>query len=453
MMRDLRLYLLAVALPAVLLAAGGIRLISLESGRARAMMHDHLNSRAAALSSEIGEALREKGLAQRRPRRMRHGKMRDRQRSGDAHDDSHMPPAGPGPHGGPRGRMEGETCRRHELPKDIAAVVESVIRESSDSLSEEVSFPLVAEIRHDCGCVLVSSGNRIEGSIFGVAPLGPAVPHCIVCVAPEGGDAVAVGSIRAQAFQTAIMLFLLFGALAAGVMLLTRAARIAREEARQKTDFISNVSHELKTPLTSISLFSEMLAGGTDLGEESRRKAAETMLAESKRLSKIIDDLLDITRLERQQRTYTRVDFDVGGLLREVADLFSPSFPNGLRIASAEGIAHADRDAARRIVSSLVENAAKYAAASGEVVLSSRAEGSKIEITVADRGPGLTPAETRHAFERFWRADNSLTRTTSGTGLGLAIAKELAVGTGGDLSVGPNEGGGSVFTLVLPKGG
>ena len=177
------------------------------------------------------------------------------------------------------------------------------------------------------------------------------------------------------------------------------------------------------------------------------------MLAESKRLSKIIDDLLDITRLERQQRTYTRVDFDVGGLLREVADLFSPSFPNGLRIASAEGIAHADRDAARRIVSSLVENAAKYAAASGEVVLSSRAEGSKIEITVADRGPGLTPAETRHAFERFWRADNSLTRTTSGTGLGLAIAKELAVGTGGDLSVGPNEGGGSVFTLVLPKGG
>ena len=152
-------------------------------------------------------------------------------------------------------------------------------------------------------------------------------------------------------------------------MLLVRAARRAREEARQQTDFLSNVSHELKTPLTSISMFAELLASGT-LDDAARAKALSTLVRESKRLGGQIDGLLEFARLERRTRTYRLEDFDLAELADECVAALAPSFPKGLTLVNAGGApVRADREAVRRILDALLENAAKYAADAGPVTV------------------------------------------------------------------------------------
>ena len=229
-----------------------------------------------------------------------------------------------------------------------------------------------------------------------------------------------------------------------GGWVLMKSARKAREESRQKTDFLSNISHEFKTPLTTICLCAE-LAQDDGLSAERRQKALQAIRSESERLKSLILNALDFSRLEKGLRKFRLETVDLGALAREVAESMRERFPSGLEVATCECLARCDDGAVRQIVACLLDNAAKYAANFGPV----RVETAGKSISVRDAGPGLPPNDLKRVFDRFWRGDNRLTAETGGSGLGLSIARELARGMGGDLTVARNGDNGLVFEFKL----
>ena len=247
-----------------------------------------------------------------------------------------------------------------------------------------------------------------------------------------------------------VLLFLLFGSLVAGGVVLLRAARKARHDAIVKTDFISNLSHEFKTPLTTISLCAE-LAQENELDNEERHRAAGAIRREVTRLQRMVQNVLDYGRLESGRRVYSADAFDLAGLVREMADFMKGRFVNAPLVEDGECAVFADRDAVDQILLNLFDNACKYAGeAPVEISFGAGRSAGRRAVHVADRGPGLTAEQRRHVFDRFWRADDSTTSSTGGNGLGLCIARGLARGMGGDLNVEAREGGGCVCTRELP---
>ena len=229
-----------------------------------------------------------------------------------------------------------------------------------------------------------------------------------------------------------------------GGWVLMKSARKAREESLQKTDFLSNISHEFKTPLTTICLCAE-LAQDEGLSAERRQKALKAILSESGRLKQLILNALDFSRLEKGRYRLAAADCDLGAIASVTVDAMRERFPEGIAVEGEGGMVRGDDSAIRQILVNLLDNAAKYAASRGpvRVVLGARA------VTVSDCGPGLDRDGLKHAFDRFWRGDVRLTGETGGSGLGLSIARELARAMGGDLAAARNGSGGLDFTLTL----
>ena len=242
---------------------------------------------------------------------------------------------------------------------------------------------------------------------------------------------------------------LMFLALVAGGWLLVRAARQAREESLKKTDFVSNITHEFKTPLTAICLCAE-LAQDDMLGHERRQKALKAIAAESKRLKELVINVLDFSRIEKNRREFRLAETDAVRVVRDVASSMIERFSRGLALPDGSCAVFADESALKQIVVILLDNAAKYAAGAAPVEVSISRERGMVAINVADRGPGLEREALKRVFDRFWRGDNALTAETGGSGLGLAIARELSKGMRGSLSARSRPGGGLVFTLRLP---
>lgn len=247
---------------------------------------------------------------------------------------------------------------------------------------------------------------------------------------------------------------LLLMVLAVGGLLLVRAARRARTESARKTTFIDNLSHELKIPLAVVRMKAERLLAGKVTEPEKLRAAYQTIADENGEVIRQVDDLLDLVRTGKGTRRYARSSFDLNLAVDEaVAALRDRFSPEGLevKLADEKVRVNADIDAVRQIVRNLLDNAAKYAAAKGPVeVAVARAKGCAT-VTVADRGDGIPPDQREHIFERFYRIDNDLTRTTGGTGIGLCLARCFARDMGGEVTVAARPGGGSIFTLELPE--
>ena len=239
-----------------------------------------------------------------------------------------------------------------------------------------------------------------------------------------------------------------------GTWLLVRSARQAHQEALNKTNFVSLVSHELNTPLTAIIPYANMLRKGQLTSDEDRQEAYDVIADESVRLKGLVAELLDFSRLERRTKKFTPTDFDVSELVKTVVRLMRGRFPEGAPTVSGEAplSVYADADAVKAILVNLLDNAAKYAPGTPvEVVAEKGVEGVRVE--VRDRGPGLSPEGLRNVFTRFWRADDSTTASVGGFGLGLTIARSYAREMGGDLTCAARESGGTIFTLELKEAG
>lgn len=297
--------------------------------------------------------------------------------------------------------------------------------------------------------VLRDGSTGAPGELYGETALAPVLSGWKVrAFRKDAGRGALPPLLLAGGCLLALLVFSLF----AGAALLVRDARRQRREALMKTDFVSNVSHELKTPLTAITLWAELAAGGKIEDAEKRKRAAATILAESKRLGRLVDNLLDFGRLESKRRKYNLRPVS----LREAASA-AIGEPGPVRGAPPPALAPgedatalADRDAVVQILSNLLSNAAKYAPGAGAEVTVRRRPGGPAEISVRDSGPGVPEALREKIFERFFRADDGITATTPGCGIGLSLARALARGMGGDIAVRSAEGGGAEFVLTLP---
>jgi signal transduction histidine kinase len=228
--------------------------------------------------------------------------------------------------------------------------------------------------------------------------------------------------------------------------------------ARQKTDFVSNVSHELKTPLTSIRMFSELLAEGR-VSEPARQQSYLNIItSEASRLTRLINNVLDFSRLERGEKKYQMQRCDFAGLLRETVQTYQPHLEsNGFQIKCAwpetDIPVLGDRDALAQVIVNLLSNAEKYSAGKKEIAVELECFSEPlpfVEARVLDRGTGVPPGCEEKIFEQFFRAHDSLSSGIQGSGLGLTLARQIARAHGGDVLYRPRPGGGSCFTLRLP---
>lgn len=247
-----------------------------------------------------------------------------------------------------------------------------------------------------------------------------------------------------------------FLAIFTGVFLLAADNRRQRDLALKKTQFVSNVTHELKTPLTAISLYSEMLEAKLDDSQETPRRFARTIAAETDRLKRLIDQVLDFSRLEKNSQTYRMERIDLCAWLESFRTIQEPTLQEGeatlaLDLPPDPCFVRADPDALSQIFLNLVANALKYAGPRAAIEIHLRSTGDRVVVDVMDRGPGVPRGEEEKIFEQFYRADNNLDAETQGTGLGLTLARGLVLDHDGEIRYHHREGGGSIFSVNLPR--
>jgi len=233
------------------------------------------------------------------------------------------------------------------------------------------------------------------------------------------------------------------------------AAQVKATQQAQR-DFVANVSHDLKTPLTAISGWSQALLDGAAEGPEERKRAAETIHAEADRMSRMVNELLDLARLESGQMPMSMRPVDLNDVL---ADVHRSQLPNArakgidLQLGIAgEAPVMGDPDRLAQIFTNLADNALAHTPAGGIVRLASRINGDQVEGIVSDTGPGIPEEEIPRVFERFYRVEKSRARGEHGrgSGLGLAIVHELVTAHGGVISVASQVGRGTTFIVTLP---
>jgi signal transduction histidine kinase len=291
-------------------------------------------------------------------------------------------------------------------------------------------------------------------------------------VATEVGDALPHWEVAAylvnpaqltQAAQTAkltlgLLIAVLVIAIGIGSLLIVRGLEAELKLARQKTDFVSNVSHELKTPLTSIRMFSELLAEGRVADPAKQHSYLQIITAEAGRLTRLINNVLDFSRMERGEKKYSFQPCDLSDIVRATAETFRPHLDEaGFKFACEVPVvpipARGDPDALSQIIVNLLSNAEKYSNGGKEILLQLAQQQSPLphaEIRVQDRGPGVPRGSEEKIFEKFYRAHDSLSSGVQGSGLGLTLARQIARAHGGDVVYEPREGGGSCFILRLP---
>ena len=266
----------------------------------------------------------------------------------------------------------------------------------------------------------------------------------------------AVGNGGGFFWMSVLLVAIFVTAILAGGSLLLWQARRSEEEAAQKTSFVANVSHEFKTPLTTIRLYSELLEQGRVRDQAQGGEYLRTIGRETQRLARLVNNALDFSRLEQGRKKYARESIDLTVELARLLDTHAPRVAEaGLALKrdlpSQPLIVNTDRDAIEQIILNLIDNACKYAADGGEVAVAvAQRTGGGAEIRVSDRGPGVPLEHRARIFEKFHRVDDALTAEKTGAGLGLSIARQLARGLGGELRYEPRSGAGAEFVLELP---
>jgi two-component system sensor histidine kinase SenX3 len=219
-----------------------------------------------------------------------------------------------------------------------------------------------------------------------------------------------------------------------------------------QTDFVANLSHELKTPIGAVAALADSLSGETET--EVVWRLAERIVTESHRMSRIVDDLLDLSRVEFGG-TEEWTDIDLATVLVEVVSTNQYAAKRqglGLSLTgSAELLVRGDRSQLISVFSNLVDNAIKYSEIGGIVNVSSTIKGEEIMVSVTDHGIGIAERDQKRIFERFYRVDKARSRATGGTGLGLSIVRHIVLEHGGAIDIKSEEGVGSTFTVRLPR--
>jgi signal transduction histidine kinase len=323
--------------------------------------------------------------------------------------------------------------------------------------------------RLDAILARVAEGARraaeARGLTVAIEPSGPAAP---------GGPARSLRGLEGyravarvdRAFQTAgsggrerlywyIIGFSILGILAGGFL----TARVVMREvklAKLKSGFVSNVTHELKTPLTSIRMFVDMLRSGQVKEPAEREECLGVIAQETERLGRLIQRVLDFSRLDARMRRFRWIVGPIAPVVEREAERFRrvtglPDDRFVVRIAPSLPPVHYDPEAFGEVLSNLLSNAYKFSPKDDRrIALTVGVGRGRVLIAVEDNGPGVPPTERQKIFEPFYRADDFVTRSAEGSGLGLSIARSIVRAHGGAIGVDAREGGGARFVVALP---
>jgi signal transduction histidine kinase len=230
------------------------------------------------------------------------------------------------------------------------------------------------------------------------------------------------------------------------------------EAVRLRSQFVSSVTHELKTPLTSIRMFAETLRLGRHSGPEAQEEYLDTVVHETERLSRLINNVLDFARIDRGEKTYQMAPADVGAAVREAARAVAYPLAQGgytLTTDIPEDLPQieADSDALTQAVLNLLSNAIKFSGDGSRIDLRVSREGGDVVIQVEDQGRGIAPQDRELVFEDFYRSADAEREGIPGTGLGLPLVAHVAEAHGGRVEVDSELGRGSTFTVRIPRDG
>ena len=221
-----------------------------------------------------------------------------------------------------------------------------------------------------------------------------------------------------------------------------------------RNDFVANVSHELKTPVGAISLLAEALEASAD-DEEAVRRFAKRMHKESGRLAALVQDIIELSRLQGASVSQEGTAVDINAVIAEAVDRSQlPAESKKIQIVVGERVdatVYGDRDLLVTALRNLIDNAIRYSPENTRVGVGVRSKDGLIAVSVTDQGEGMTPEDQERVFERFYRVDAARSRHTGGTGLGLSIVKHVVSNHGGEVTVWSRPGQGSTFTLRLPE--
>ena len=220
-----------------------------------------------------------------------------------------------------------------------------------------------------------------------------------------------------------------------------------------RRDFVANISHELKTPIGALSLLSEAVLGAKN-DPEAVEKFANRMQTESKRLTDLVQEIINLSRLQDSDPLSVPSELQVQDLIREAIDQTQVTADSRQIVVSnsdnVDGLILGDREQLIMAIQNLIENAINYSPEGTKVTVTSKVEDGIVDISVTDQGIGIPDTDLDRIFERFYRVDPARSRLTGGTGLGLSIVKHVALKHGGEVKVWSAENVGSTFSLRLP---
>ena len=296
--------------------------------------------------------------------------------------------------------------------------------------------------------------GRVGTDVVAAVPLSEALPAWhLALYRPAGVSPRAAIDRQVMLFTGAFGLLLVV--IAAGLAATYRLVRRETETAQLKAEFVANVSHDLKTPLSLIRVFGETLEMGRVSDEATRHEYYRVITRESERLSRLIENVLDFSRIEGGRRTYDLVPVSVEPLVRDTVESFAyvlaqQGFKVDVAISPGLPEVPMDADAVGQALGNLIDNAIKYSETRKVLTVEARLEDGGLGLTVGDEGIGIPREEQGKIFDKFYRVGRSETQSRRGSGVGLALVRHVAEAHGGRVRVDSRPGEGSRFTLWLP---
>jgi signal transduction histidine kinase len=348
-------------------------------------------------------------------------------------------------------------CTLHDGTPVLTAVSRDpdvLRREVFDRTVRSLESSAIVAVVDDRDRPVYSAGTLDRADRIATARFRETLPNWRVAIYQPQGTSPRE-SVRRQITLFTAAFCLLIVVIVAGIVTTYRLMRRETEMSRLKADFVANVSHDLKTPLSVIRMFGETLEMGRITDDAQRREYYHVITRESERLSRLIENVLDFSRIESGRRRYDIAATAVEPLIRETLDAFSvPLAQQGFKVTVtvAPDLPEVpmDGDAIRQALTNLVDNALKYAADRKSIAIEATLADGHLALSVTDAGIGIPEREQARIFEKFYRVGRSETQGRRGSGVGLALVRHVVLAHGGRVTVASAPGDGSRFTLWLP---
>ncbi|MBP7459909.1 MAG: hypothetical protein KBA26_01345 [Candidatus Delongbacteria bacterium] len=331
--------------------------------------------------------------------------------------------------------------------------INTILRRNLTSI-DTAAFVYGLRLRTNPGTIYTSTENRNQ--VYELQEKFWILPEWELVIGLKGASIQQI--IRQKIWLSMVFLVVVGLTLSVGLFYLIYNMRRERMLAQMKTDFVANVSHELRTPLALIRMYAEMMLMGRAITPEKSQHYHQVILNESIRLTQLINNILNFSKIESRQRTYHMQPAQLEPLLREILDMYQfhleqKGFTLELSIQPGLPEIELDREAVTQAIINLLDNAVKFSGESRRIDISLQASGFGQELAIRDYGIGIPAGEQHKIFEKFYRVENSLTQSTKGTGLGLSLVRHIMDAHGGTIGLVSRAGQGSTFSLNFKSGG